>query len=48
LTEKPKSAANANHADQHLDDERHSLIVRVRDEILGGQHQEICFRCMFG
>jgi fumarate hydratase class II len=36
-----KGAANANHAGQHLDDERHSLIVRVCDEILAGQHQDM-------
>jgi fumarate hydratase, class II len=36
-----KGAANANRAGQHLDDERHSLIVRVCDEILAGQHQDM-------
>jgi fumarate hydratase class II len=36
-----KGAANANHAAGHLDDERHVLIVRVCDEILAGQHQEM-------
>jgi fumarate hydratase, class II len=36
-----KGAANANHGGQHLDDERHSLIVRVCDEILAGQHQDM-------
>jgi fumarate hydratase, class II len=36
-----KGAATANHAGQHLDDERHSLIVRVCDEILAGQHQDM-------
>ena len=36
-----KGAANANHAGQRLDDERHSLIVRVCDEILSGQHQDM-------
>jgi len=36
-----KGAANANHAGQHLDDEPHSLIVRVCDEILAGQHQDM-------
>jgi fumarate hydratase, class II len=36
-----KGAANANHAGQHLDDKRHSLIVRVCDEILAGQHQDM-------
>jgi fumarate hydratase class II len=36
-----KGAAKANHAGQHLDDEPHSLIVRVCDEILAGQHQDM-------
>jgi fumarate hydratase, class II len=36
-----KGAANANHAGGRLDDERHGLIVRVCDEILGGQHQDM-------
>jgi len=36
-----KAAANANHAGKRLDDERHRLIVRVCDEILAGQHQEM-------
>jgi fumarate hydratase class II len=36
-----KGAANANHAGQRLDDERHSLIVRGCDEILAGQHQDM-------
>jgi fumarate hydratase class II len=36
-----KGAANANHAGGHLDDKRHSLIVRVCDEILAGQHQDM-------
>jgi fumarate hydratase class II len=36
-----KGAANANHSDQRLDDEPHSLIVRVCDEILAGQHQDM-------
>src|SRR6202050_4603278 len=36
-----KGAANANHAGGQLDDERHALIVRVCDEILAGQHQEM-------
>jgi fumarate hydratase, class II len=35
-----KGAANANHAGQRLEDEPHSLIVRVCDEILAGQHQD--------
>jgi fumarate hydratase class II len=36
-----KGAAKANHAGQRLDDEPHSLIVRVCDEILAGQHQDM-------
>jgi len=36
-----KGAANANHAAQRLDDERHALIVRVCDEILAGHHQDM-------
>jgi fumarate hydratase, class II len=36
-----KAAANANHAGQRLDDERHSLMVRVCDEILAGQHHDM-------
>ena len=36
-----KGAANANHADQRLDKEQHLLIVRVCDEILAGQHQDM-------
>ncbi len=36
-----KGAATANHAGQRLDDERHALIVRVCDEILAGQHQDM-------
>jgi fumarate hydratase class II len=36
-----KGAANANHAGGRLDDERHALIVRVCDEILTGQHQDM-------
>ena len=36
-----KGAANANHAGQRLDEERHALIVRVCDEILAGQHQDM-------
>src|SRR6202453_3488209 len=36
-----KGAANANHAGGRLDDERHALIVRVCDEILAGQHQDM-------
>jgi fumarate hydratase, class II len=36
-----KGAANANHDDGRLDDDRHALIVRVCDEILAGQHQDM-------
>ena len=36
-----KGAANANHAGGRLDDQRHSLIVRVCDEILAGQHHDM-------
>jgi fumarate hydratase class II len=36
-----KGAANANHAGRRLDDERHASIVRVCDEILAGQHQDM-------
>jgi fumarate hydratase class II len=36
-----KGAANVNHAGQRLDDEPHTLIVRVCDEILAGQHQDM-------
>ena len=36
-----KAAANANHAGQRLEDERHKLIVEVCDEILGGQHEDM-------
>ena len=36
-----KAAANANHAGKRLDDDAHSLIVRVADEILDGQHQDM-------
>jgi fumarate hydratase class II len=36
-----KGAANANHAGQRLDMEQHLLIVRVCDEILAGQHQDM-------
>jgi fumarate hydratase class II len=36
-----KAAANANHAARRLDDERRALIVRVCDEILAGQHQDM-------
>ncbi|MGA2428964.1 MAG: class II fumarate hydratase [Candidatus Acidiferrum sp.] len=36
-----KGAANANHAGGRLDDQRKALIVRVCDEILAGQHQDM-------
>ncbi len=36
-----KAAANANHAGKRLDDEMHALIVKVCDEILGGQHHDM-------
>src|SRR6202043_2751006 len=36
-----KAAANANHAGSRLDDQRHSLIVQVCDEILAGQHRDM-------
>src|SRR5271156_3260719 len=36
-----KAAANANYAGGRLDDQRHALIVRVCDEILAGQHQDM-------
>jgi fumarate hydratase class II len=36
-----KAAANANHAGKRLDDPNHSLIVRVCDEILDGQHHDM-------
>jgi len=36
-----KAAANANHASGRLDDKRHGLIVKVCDEILAGQHQDM-------
>ncbi len=36
-----KGAADANHAGQRLDDQRHKLIVQVCDEILAGQHQDM-------
>jgi fumarate hydratase, class II len=36
-----KAAANANHAGQRLDDQRHKLIVEVCDEILAGQHLDM-------
>ncbi len=36
-----KAAANANHAGQRLDGQRHKLIVHVCDEILNGQHHDM-------
>ncbi len=36
-----KAAANANHADGRLDDERHRIIVQACDEILAGQHEDM-------
>ena len=36
-----KGAANANHTGKRLDDDRLVLIVRVCDEILAGQHQDM-------
>jgi fumarate hydratase, class II len=36
-----KAAANANHKGGRLDESRHALIVRVCDEILAGQHQDM-------
>jgi fumarate hydratase class II len=36
-----KAAANANQAGKRLDDNVHELIVRVCDEILGGQHYDM-------
>jgi fumarate hydratase class II len=36
-----KAAAIANHSGKRLDDQRHGLIVRVCDEILAGQHQDM-------
>ncbi|MGA3289444.1 MAG: class II fumarate hydratase [Candidatus Bathyarchaeia archaeon] len=36
-----KAAANVNHADGRLDDQRHKLIVQVCDEILAGQHYDM-------
>jgi len=36
-----KAAANANHAGKRLDDQRHSLIVQVCDEILASQHHDM-------
>jgi fumarate hydratase, class II len=36
-----KAVANANHTGGRLDDKRYGLIVKVCDEILAGQHQEM-------
>jgi fumarate hydratase class II len=36
-----KGAANANHAGGRMDDEHQALIIRVCDEILVGQHQDM-------
>ena len=36
-----KAAANANHADGRLDNERRGLIVQACDEILAGQHEDM-------
>jgi fumarate hydratase, class II len=36
-----KAAANANHAGGRLNDEQHRFIVRVCDEILVGEHQDM-------
>ena len=36
-----KAAANANHDGKRLDDTAHSLIVRVADEILNGEHHDM-------
>src|SRR5580693_817523 len=36
-----KAAANANHAGNRLDDQRHKLIVQVCDEILAGGHLDM-------
>ncbi len=36
-----KAAAIANHADGHLDGERHALIVKACDEILAGDHRDM-------
>jgi fumarate hydratase class II len=36
-----KAAANANHAGQRLDDQQHTLIVQVCDEIHAGQHHDM-------
>jgi len=36
-----KAAANANHQDGRLDDQRHRLIVQACDEILAGRHSDM-------
>jgi fumarate hydratase, class II len=36
-----KAAANANHAGKRLEDKHHRLIVKVCDEILAGQHDDM-------
>jgi fumarate hydratase, class II len=36
-----KAAANANHAGRRLHDQEHELIVKVCEEILAGQHQDM-------
>jgi fumarate hydratase, class II len=36
-----KAAANANHAEQRLGTQQHDLIVRVCDEIVAGEHQDM-------
>ena len=36
-----KAAANVNHADGHLDEQRCKLIVQVCDEILAGKHHDM-------
>src|SRR5467141_2299484 len=36
-----KAAANANHAGNRLDDNRHRLIIETCDEILAGQHTDM-------
>src|SRR5580698_6537096 len=36
-----KAAANANRAGNRLDEQRHTLIVQVCDEILSGQHHDM-------
>jgi len=36
-----QAAANANHASQRLDGERHQLITRVCDEIVSGEHEDM-------